>query len=171
MKLIILGNVAMIIESALNLLLPVYIGKILDVIKGEDSTANLRSVVHELTLILFATVILLLTRETAFDLLSLRVIRTMRLELFRSLLDKDIEFYDINKSGDLLSRLTGDIEKVQNSSTHDITLFLRRVLEIAGSLFFVIYISPKLTLILLGFIPVKVFLLGSPAGRLDHMLS
>ena len=112
-----------------------YIGQILDTMKGEDSTNNLKIIVREMTLVLFGTVLLMLMRETSFDLLSIKVIKNMRQDLFKSFLDKDIEFYDQNKSGDLLSRLTGDIEKVQSSSTHDVALFIRRVLEVIGSLF------------------------------------
>lgn len=47
-------------------------------------------------------------RTYAFDLLGERVMLQLRSELFTSFLNKDVEFFDANKSGELMSRISSD---------------------------------------------------------------
>ena len=159
MCIIIFGNITLFIASILNVLIPVYIGIVLDVMKGERKEEELIKAIKQFAVVLFLNIVLMTAKETAFDVLATRVIQSMRRDLFYSLLNKDIEFYDTNNSGNLISRLTGDIEKVQNSSTNDIANFVRRIIELCGSFFLLLSISPKLTFALFGFIPLKVFLI------------
>ncbi len=164
MYLIIIGNVALLLATFFNVLLPKYIGEVQDVMQKDQRLEELKGIVFKIAFVLFGDIILMLVKEFNFDLLAIKVITDMRKDLFKSLLSKDVEFYDLNKSGDLISRLTGDIEKVQHSSMSDIANLIRRVLEILGSLFMLLSVSPKLTIILFAFVPIKICLLALTGG-------
>jgi len=164
MYLIIIGNIALLLATFFSVLLPKYIGEIQDIMQKENRIDELKNVIFKIAFVLFGDIILMLVKEFNFDLLAIKVITDMRKDLFKSLLSKDVEFYDLNKSGDLISRLTGDIEKVQNSSMSDIANLIRRVLEVLGSLFMLLSVSPTLTVILFGFVPIKICLLALTGG-------
>jgi ABC-type multidrug transport system fused ATPase/permease subunit len=84
----------------------------------------------------------------------LLVIFDMRGDLFNKLLHKDINYYDVNKSGELISRLTSDIGVVQSAASDDISMFLRSLVQFLGSLIFLWFISWKLTLFILIVTPI-----------------
>ena len=77
----------------------------------------------------------------------------MRCELFKSLISKDISYYDKNKTGALISRLTSDIGVVESAATDNLTILIRNLLQFIGSLVFLFYISWKLTTFILVLVP------------------
>ena len=59
---------------------------------------------------------LIITSDHIFsDLFIMSFVREIRKEYYKSLLLKDIEFYDNNKTSYLLDILTSDISKLKNS--------------------------------------------------------
>ena len=70
----------------------------------------------------------------------------LRLDLFKSLMEKDINYYDVNKSGELVSRLTSDIGVVQSAASDNLSVFLRSIIQLVGSIVFLWLISWPLTL-------------------------
>jgi ATP-binding cassette subfamily B protein len=84
----------------------------------------------------------------------------LRTDLFSKLVAKDINYYDVNKSGELISRLTSDIGVVQSAASDNISMLLRSLVQFVGSLIFLWFISWKLTLFMLIATPVfSVFIL------------
>ena len=51
-------------------------------------------------------------RGYSFNTMSVRIGRSLRKDLFTSISKKDISFFDENKTGDLVSRLSSDCETV-----------------------------------------------------------
>src|SRR5690348_8338891 len=80
-NLIIIGNIALFLGVILNILLPTYIGKILDAMTSDNQTEELKSIIQDLGLILFGTIVLMLIKEAMFDLLAINVIQSMRKDL------------------------------------------------------------------------------------------
>ena len=70
----------------------------------------------------------------------------LRLDLFQNLMEKDINYYDVHKSGELVSRLTSDIGVVENAASDNISMFLRSIIQLIGSVAFLWVISWPLTL-------------------------
>lgn len=60
-----------------------------------------------------------------FGLTSERLGRALRNRLFKSLLKKDVAFYDEARTGELLSRLNSDTQVVQDGLSTAIALFIR----------------------------------------------
>jgi len=166
--LIIIGNLSLIVTAGSNVLLPKFIGDILDILNQNGGIEALKKSVFSLAFILFSSVLFETLKEFCFELLSVKVVQSMRRDLFKSLLEKDIEFYDMRKTGDLMSRLTAEIEKVQNSSTGDLSNLIRRVLEMTGSIILLFSISPTLTIASFFFIPVKIIMLTFKGKKLKR---
>ena len=164
--LIFIGNVSLVITAITNVLLPKYIGDILDILNKSSGIHALKGSMLHLTCILLTSVLFSTLKEFCFELLSVKVVQSMRKDLFKSLLEKDIEFYDMRKTGDLMSRLTAEIEKVQNSSTADLSNLIRRILELIGSVILLFSISATLTVVSFFFIPVKIVMLTFKGKKL-----
>lgn len=47
-------------------------------------------------------------RGYSFNILGEKVMYVVRNELFGKIVKKDVEFFDVNKSGELMSRITSD---------------------------------------------------------------
>ena len=74
--------------------------------------------------------------------------------------EEDISYYDKNKIGSLISRLTSDIGVVESAATDNLTILIRNLLQFLGSLVFLFYISWQLTTLILVLVPfVAVFVI------------
>ncbi|XP_034374922.1 mitochondrial potassium channel ATP-binding subunit isoform X5 [Arvicanthis niloticus] len=77
-----------------------------------------------------------------------RMATDMRQALFSSLLRQDIAFFDAKKTGQLVSRLTTDVQEFKSSFKLVISQGLRSCTQVIGSLVSLSMLSPRLTLIL-----------------------
>ncbi|XP_028630588.1 ATP-binding cassette sub-family B member 8, mitochondrial [Grammomys surdaster] len=77
-----------------------------------------------------------------------RMATDMRKALFSSLLRQDIAFFDAKKTGQLVSRLTTDVQEFKSSFKLVISQGLRSCTQVIGSLVSLSMLSPSLTLIL-----------------------
>ncbi|XP_069548269.1 mitochondrial potassium channel ATP-binding subunit [Brachyistius frenatus] len=74
-----------------------------------------------------------------------RVAADMRKTLFASLLRQDVAFFDANKTGQLVNRLTADIQEFKSSFKLVISQGLRSITQTVGCFVSLYVISPKLT--------------------------
>uniref|UniRef100_A0A4W3GKV3 Mitochondrial potassium channel ATP-binding subunit n=1 Tax=Callorhinchus milii TaxID=7868 RepID=A0A4W3GKV3_CALMI len=99
------------------------------------------------------------------------VAATMRKELFVALLRQDVAFFDASKTGQLVSRLTTDIQDFKSSFKLVIAQGLRSATQTLGCLVSLYFVSPKLTGLLVVVMPVLVgtgALLGSSLRKLSR---
>ncbi|NXL50920.1 ABCB8 protein, partial [Podilymbus podiceps] len=85
-----------------------------------------------------------------------QVAGSMRKALFVSLLRQDVAFFDANRTGQLVSRLTADIQEFKSSFKLAISQGLRSGTQTAGCFVSLYLLSPKLTGLLLVALPVLV---------------
>lgn len=85
---------------------------------------------------------------------GVRVEADIRADLFAHFQGLDFAFYDKNRTGKLMSRLTGDLFEITELSHHGPEDLVISVLTIAGSLIFMFTIEWRLALIVATIIPV-----------------
>lgn len=88
------------------------------------------------------------------------VMRQLRDRLFRKTLSLPIGYFNEEKKGDLMSRMTNDINEVEVSVISVLEVIIREPVTILLTLSYMIYISPHLTLFLLVFLPVVGIVIG-----------
>ncbi|OLY84904.1 ATP-dependent permease MDL1, mitochondrial [Smittium mucronatum] len=81
------------------------------------------------------------------------MIARLRTKIYSSIIREDMTFFEINRSGDLVSRLTVDTTIVSKSITNNVSDGLRSALSVVAGLSMMIYMSPKLSIIMLLVIP------------------
>lgn len=88
------------------------------------------------------------------------VLRRLRDDLFTKMLSLPIGFFTEERKGDLMSRMTNDINEVELSIMATLEVFVREPLTIIFTLGSMIIISAKLTLFLVLFLPVTGLIIG-----------
>ncbi|XP_053974504.1 mitochondrial potassium channel ATP-binding subunit [Hylaeus volcanicus] len=99
-----------------------------------------------------------------------RIAMNLRQDLFKSIIMQDITFFDQNRSGEIVSRLTSDIQDFKSTLKTCISQGLRSSTQIIGCIVSVIVISPELTAAMVFSIPAIIFI-GTLLGRSLRYLS
>jgi ATP-binding cassette subfamily B protein len=87
------------------------------------------------------------------NLASQRVLKDIRLELFKKTLSQSTAFLSRHPVGRIVTRLSGDVETIDEFFTTVLTAFLKDLSVMAGSLFTLFIISPKIALIAAATLP------------------
>lgn len=93
------------------------------------------------------------------------VIRDMRKQMFSQLMSLPTAFYDKSSSGQLMSKLIFDVERVANAATKSVTIVVRDTFTIIGLLFMMFYTSWKLAIVFIFLAPVITILAVSISKR------
>ena len=93
-----------------------------------------------------------------------RVVTNLRQQVFDAVQRLPIAFFDRNSSGNLLSRLTYNVEQIGQSTTDSVVMLVRSLAQILGQLAIAMYISPKLTLLALVMGPLMAWLVSRING-------
>jgi ATP-binding cassette, subfamily B, bacterial len=96
--------------------------------------------------------------------ISQGIVFTLRRQVFENLLDQSIGFFTRSRSGELMSRLSNDIDGVENVVTDTVFGLARNLLTAIATLVLMLRFSWPLTLVVLALIP----LIGLPARRAGH---
>ena len=97
-------------------------------------------------------------RAYSFNLMSERIARALRKDFFESIISKDVAFYDVRKSGDLISRMGSDIEVIQGALSQNISMFVRcMIFNIAIIIILFLISSPLAGVTICSIIPVLIF--------------
>ena len=92
--------------------------------------------------------------------LSQQTVYTMRCDLFRKISKLPIRYTDTHRHGDLMSRMTNDVENVSNAVSQAITTLISCLITIVGAFSMMLYYSWQMTLITLVTIPVTITVSG-----------
>ncbi len=94
------------------------------------------------------------------------IIRIVRNKLLDNILQLDIEFFKKNHGGELISRITNDINRIQSAVSNQIASMIRELLSIIGLVGVAIYQSPQLAFYGLIVLPLAVLPLSKLAKRM-----
>ncbi|MCY3997977.1 MAG: ABC transporter ATP-binding protein [Flavobacteriaceae bacterium] len=94
------------------------------------------------------------------------ILRDLRNKLYHKIIHLPVSYFSEKKKGDLISRMTHDVNEVQVSFLSMLEVLVRDPLTILFSIFFMLTISIKLTIVVLIFIPISGFLITQIGKRL-----
>ena len=89
---------------------------------------------------------------------GVRVEADIRRDLFYHFQDLDFEFYDQNRTGNLMNRLTGDLFEITELSHHGPEDVLISTLTIIGSLIFMFWMEWRLALVIAILLPIFILI-------------
>lgn len=93
-----------------------------------------------------------------FTLAGEKTVKRLRAKLFSQIISQDMIFFDGQKTGELLGRLSSDTQVLQNALSVNISMLIRNLAQVIGGIVLLFYTSPRLTLFILLLIPPLAFL-------------
>jgi len=93
------------------------------------------------------------TRIMLLNISGERIVARLREDLFSSLVWQDVEFFDKSRTGELVNRLSSDTQMVGKILTDNLAQGLRNAAQAVGSIAVMTYLSPQLTVVVLGIVP------------------
>ena len=168
---LIIGMILLFVSSMVFMLFPYLIGKMMDIASGVDFyDMDLNDIFWLMFVVLIAQGVVSYFRVLLFARLSEKGIADLRIALYEKLVSLPIVFYEENRVGELMSRLTADVERLYNAFSITIAEFLRQILLLIVGLLFLGIQTPELAFIMLLTFPVAV-ILGMFFGKWIRNLS
>lgn len=90
----------------------------------------------------------------------------LRRDLYQKYLSLPYAMFPNLKTGDLISRITADIQEIESSILKVIEVIFKSPLVILGSILFMLYVSPELTLFVLVLLSFTIIVIGRISKRL-----
>ena len=95
---------------------------------------------------------------------SRKVVNRMRKDVFDKLTELPVGYFDRNQTGDILSRISYDIDTINTSLSHDLVQIFASAVTVIGALVMMISISPLLVLVFAFTVPLSVILTKKITG-------
>jgi ATP-binding cassette, subfamily B, multidrug efflux pump len=171
-KLLILVFIFIIITAAIGLTVPYLIGKAIDAMSPGKGNVdfNLLQIIAVTLLIAYAVdASINLVQGLLMAGISQRIVKNLRETLFKKLQKLSIAFFDTRTHGEIMSRLTNDIENVSGTIAQATTHLMSIVITIVGSLAMMLKLSPLLTFASIITVPM-VFLLTKTIAKRTKVL-
>ncbi len=157
-----------IVSNLLSLIGPELSGKAIDAIGIDKGQADFEKVAYYCVLMLIAYVI---SSVTAYILqivminLSRGIVKRMREDIFAKLMRMKVEYFDKNQTGDIISRISYDIDTINSTLSTDLVQIVTSVVTVSGSFIMMLKISPKLCLVFAVTVPLSIITTGKMASK------
>lgn len=153
-----IGGMFMLFLSSLSFMVILYLcGLMVDVAQGKAKfNVTLEQVGIALVFILVFQGIISYARVIMFARVSERGIADIRMALYSRMVSLPISFFEQSRVGELVSRVTNDVEKLYSTFSITLAEFLRQVIILIAGIIFLIATSPSLAKIMVFTFPVVV---------------
>ncbi|NMM61833.1 ABC transporter ATP-binding protein [Clostridium sp. P21] len=167
-KFLMLIFIFIIIDAALSLAVPYIIGKSVDAMSEINGKVN-----FQVLKIMAITLIAAYIGDTVITFLqgwimagvSQRIVMNLRSHLYKKLQRLPISFFDIHTHGEVMSRLSNDIENVSSTISQSTVQLMSGIINIIGSFLMMIILSPILTLASVITVPMVLLLTRTIARK------
>jgi ATP-binding cassette subfamily B protein len=163
------ATVFLLIGGAAGLAYPRVIGFLIDAaLAGGVQSINRAAVA--MAVIFAVQAVAVAMRYYLFSVAGERIVTRLRENVYRSIIDQEIGFFDLRKTGELTSRITADATVMQNTVSVNLSMGLRNLVMVFGGIALLVVSSAKLTALMLALVP-PVVLGAVVAGRRLSKLS
>ena len=149
----ILGIILTTFIAALSIVNPYISGSIVDEVVQKENYALLPKLLAFLLLATLLTGILRFTYQVVFETASQGMLYDMRGKVYRKLLEEDFAFYNKKRTGDLMSRQTGDMDAIRHFVAYVIYAVYQNILLFIFALCMIFTVNAKLALCMMVVLP------------------
>jgi ATP-binding cassette, subfamily B, bacterial len=155
------GMVLLVLGSLLFMVFPGLAGEMANIAEGKGKYnlgIDLKDFWWIFLIILVGQGIFSYFRTVFFTIVAERGMADLRKELYDKIISQNISFFEERRVGELTSRITTDIEQLQNIFSITLAEFLRQVVILIVGIAIIAFLTPKLSLIMLATFPAIVIL-------------
>ncbi len=157
-----------IASNLLALVGPMLSGYAIDAIEAGAGRVNFRQVFYYagwmVVLYLISSILSYLLAVLMISI-SRKVVYQMRKDVFARLMELPVSYFDMNQTGDIISRISYDIDTVNASLSNDLVQIFTTLITVFGALGMMLVISPRLVLIFGVTVPLAIALTKFLTGK------
>ena len=94
------------------------------------------------------------------------IVKDLRMEIYRKILSLPLGFFSEERKGDIIARISGDVQEVETSITASLDMLIKNPILIVFYFTTLILISWKMTLFTILFAPLMLWIMGAIGRRL-----
>ncbi len=165
---LLLTAIGLIFASALSLVFPAVIQKVIDSVFTDADIVLLDTITLALLAVFVFRSLASFVQNYNLNYVGERIVVQMRTELYAHLQTLSIRFYADRRVGELISRISSDVTVVRTVLTGNLSTFLQQALTLIGSIAIMFYLNWRLTLFIIVMMPIIVaigFILGGVIRR------
>ncbi|EFP07595.1 CRE-HAF-2 protein [Caenorhabditis remanei] len=141
------GFFFLIIYAVARVFIPNYTAQVISDIVNRGGTAVLLHSIFILGILTATSSFFGGLRGGCFDYATALVALRIRLDLFTSLINQDIGFFDTSKTGETMSRLTSDCQTIASTVSTNVNVFMRNGVMLIGAVVFMFVMSWRLAMV------------------------
>ncbi|MBU1020339.1 MAG: ABC transporter ATP-binding protein, partial [Firmicutes bacterium] len=149
---------AIILTSALGVLIPWLFGYTIDqyIMKFDYNGAAIIAL-FLIGIAVFSSAARFVSRYV-LAVISQKAIKQIRKDAFDNLQNLPVQYYDTNQPGDIVSRITNDVDLISNSLASVVSELIGSLITLIGSLIMMFFVNYALALVVLLFVPIMIIL-------------
>ncbi len=149
--------VALVLAAVTTLVLPIAVRRMVDHGFSESDAGFINT--YFTMLFVLAVVLALASAMRYYFVITLgeRIVADLRRDVFAHVTRLSPAFFDVNQSGEIVSRLTADTTQIKSAVGATASVALRNLILCLGAVAMMVYTSPKLSSLVIAAIPVIVF--------------
>lgn len=151
--LMLLGIFLTTVIAALSIVNPYLSGIIVDDVVQAGNYSLLPKLLACLLLVTLLTSVLRFLYQVVFETASQGMLYNMRSKVYRKLLEEDFAFYNKKRTGDLMSRQTGDMDAIRHFVAYVIYVVYQNILLFVFALLMIFTVNAKLALCMMLVLP------------------
>src|SRR6476659_5382461 len=147
---------ALIVASLTTLIVPVAVRRMIDFGFSDKAVQLIDSYFAVMIVVVAVLAVSSALRYYLVTTLGERIVADLRSDVFAHLTRLSSEFVDTSRTGEIVSRLTADTTQIKSAVGASVSIALRNLLLFFGGAAMMVVTSPRLSLFVLGAIPVIV---------------
>ena len=169
--LLILSLLFAALTVAMTLYLPILIGQAVDLIvaPGQVEFSIIARLLLKMGILIGATALSQWIMNACNNRITYRTVRDIRSDAFARLEILPLRYIDAHSYGEIVSRMIADVDQFADGLLMGFTQFFTGVLTIVGTLLFMLWMNPLITLVVVVITPVSLFVASFIARKTSAM--
>ena len=159
------------VSVGLTLYVPILVGDAIDLAVGEGNVdmSGILAILLKIGIAVGITALLQWLINVLNNRMVYGIVRNVRHEAFARIQKMPVSFIDSHRSGDVVSRLIADSDQFSDGLLMGFSQFCNGIMTIIGTLIFMLFISPAVTLIVVFITPLSLFVAAFIAKKTYSM--
>jgi len=166
---IIWGSLFLILVSAINLAIPLFVKQLVDVVEVNKDANLLNQMAWTIALLFLLQMLFSTAHNYLYDITEKRVITDLRKTIFNHLQTLSTSFFVKRRTGEVMSRMTNDVTTIEGVITDVPATLLQQSIRLVGGIIIVIVMNWKLTFMILVLAPIMVLFAKTFGKKLKNL--
>ena len=150
--------ILVLLTAGINMINPFISGKIIDEVLGNNNKSLLLPAIAIMLTVVIIKGMITYSYQFILEKISQNVLFNIRVDLYKKLLDLDVNFYSKVKTGDLMARMTGDTDAIRHFIAWVVYNIISSITTFAFAIISMMYVNITLTIFMLIVSPIIGFL-------------